>query len=148
LRPAKGEMKMREKKKKLEIISNIGKADFRVKYIEGYSEFEVQSELFDRLCVACRELDNGTKVRAEVGARCGDIRAVFDMFVFKHNGCEELWPICAIEVKKQGACNGIINRKQAFRYKEFSEASGIPVIFCKGMDDVNNALNKILDVIS
>jgi len=117
----------------------IGEGDEQVivKYSAEPTEFEIQSYLYNEISLICDRLDNFHDIYPEVTVCIGEIWFRFDLMVFK----KEI-PICGIEVKKNKYKNNNHN-KQLLNYFKFKDLTEIPVVYCYGMEGVEEAIEKI-----
>ncbi len=121
-------------------------ADMCVLYRHYPTEFDVQMDLYLDIGALCADLDNGSEVKSEVSAFYDKIKCRFDLVVFKGQK-----PVCAIEVKRWKQYDTDPQSpafKQKMKYKLFSEGSGIPVLYCKGVEEIEKVHAAVLDIIA
>lgn len=106
------------------------------------TEFDVQHSLCSRLEHLCRMADDGTEVKSEVTVSCDKIKARFDLMIFRAQK-----PVCAIEVKRSGNHKTEHSETQLKKYNMFKRVTGIPVIYCEGMDEVDFVVKQVGNII-
>lgn len=116
-------------------------ADIIIKYPLAPTEFDIQYRLYSDIEFLCQQLDNGSEVKSEVTVYMDDtIRCRFDIMIFKNGQA-----VCAIEVKKSKylSANQDQDEKQITKYKMFQRCAGVPVLWCKGMDEIDKTVEAI-----
>jgi len=113
--------------------------DVKIKYSIAPTEFEIQAALFSEIRHQCSIVDNHCEILSEVTVNMDDKLFRFDLMLFRYNV-----PQCGIEVKKRPwkPCT-VHGKKQVNNYIVFEENTNIPVLFCYGMDQVEETVKKV-----
>lgn len=111
-----------------------------LKYPLVPSEFEIQSFLYNTIRDTCREYQNECEVKPEVTVYIDDnVQMRFDLMLFSQS-----IPVCGIEVKKNRFTNPDQAKKQLIKYQMFSRVTGIPVLYCYGMNNAGEIARKAI----
>ena len=113
-----------------------GAKSVKVLHVVDGSEFEIQSELYQRLKELCLKSNGSSEVKAEVTADVDGVILRFDLMLFRM-----ALPVLGIEVKTRRAkSSNNHNRDQAYKYALFYQATGIETIYCCGRSGIEPAL--------